>query len=344
MSYKSLLAYTYSDFKKIINDLGMPAFRAKQVWEWVFSKFVFSFDKMTNLSKEDRAILQNKFPSILPPVKNTAYSKDGTIKILVGLEDQYQVEAVAIPDDNSLTFCLSSQVGCPVGCAFCNTGHSGFKRNLTGEEIILQVMMLINQTGRKPTNIVFMGMGEPFLNKKSVFAAITKLTEKNGLGMATRRITISTSGIIDGIYDLIDRPGEVNLAVSLHSVNDQNRTRLVPINRKYPLNRLRQAIEEYCDITGRRVTFEIVLIDKVNDQENDARNLANFCQGLICHVNLVRFNPFPNSDFVPSSKENEKEFRKILKKSGIPVTIRNSKGSDILAACGQLSDKNNSYE
>jgi 23S rRNA (adenine2503-C2)-methyltransferase len=344
VSYKSLLAYTFSDFKKMVKDLGMPAFRAKQVWEWVFSKFVFSFDKMTNLSKKDRAIFESEFPCILPPVKDTAYSKDGTIKIVVELEDHNLIEAVAIPDKNSLTFCLSSQVGCPVGCAFCNTGYSGFKRNLTGEEIILQVMMLINQTGRKPTNIVFMGMGEPFLNKKSVFAAITKLTAKDGLAMATRRITISTSGIIDGIYDLIDRPGEVNLAVSLHSVEDQTRTRLVPINRKYPLNKLRRAIEEYCHITGRRVTFEIVLLDRVNDQENDAMNLVNFCQGLICHVNLVRFNPFPHSIFAPTSKENEKEFRKILKKSGIPVTIRNSKGSDILAACGQLSDKNNSYE
>jgi 23S rRNA (adenine2503-C2)-methyltransferase len=344
MSHKSLFSYSFDEFKQAVTDLGLASFRAKQVWEWIFKKFVFSFDEMTNLSKNDRDLLRQNFPRILPPVKKFEKAQDDTVKIVVELTDGHLVEAVGMPDENSLTFCLSSQVGCNVGCIFCRTGEDGFTRNLTKEEILLQVMMLIKKIGRKPTNIVFMGMGEPFFNRKAVFAAIDTMTDAGGLGLATRRITISTSGVIPGIVDMINRPGEVNLAVSLHSVDEQTRNRLVPINKKYSLGRLREAIAAYCDATGRRVTFEMVLLKNINDQENDAYNLVSFCEGLICHINIVRFNKYPGSDLEPAPESNERDFRKILKKAGIPVTVRRSRGGDILAACGQLSGSGNEQE
>ncbi|GAB4269047.1 MAG: 23S rRNA (adenine(2503)-C(2))-methyltransferase RlmN [Candidatus Rifleibacteriota bacterium] len=344
MSRDSLFSYNFEEFQTLIAELGLAKFRAKQVWDWVFKKFVFSFAEMTNLSKKDRELLEQKFPRILPPLKKAVKAKDGTLKIVVELADGNLVEAVALPDEDAMTFCLSSQAGCPIGCVFCRTGENGFKRNLTTEEILLQVMLLIKRTGMKPTNIVFMGMGEPFLNRKALFSAIDALTDPAVLGLATRRITISTAGIIPGIKELIERPGEVNLAISLHSVDEQTRTRLVPINKSYPLARLREAIAAYCEATGRRVTFEIVLLKGINDQQNDAFNLVNFCEGLLCHVNIVRFNKYPGSPFEPSSENDDREFRKILKKAGIAVTVRKSRGQDILAACGQLSGSDNEQE
>lgn len=344
MSHNSLFSCSFEDFKTTVTGLGLPQFRAKQVWEWVFKKFVFSFDEMTNLSKKDRELLQQHFPRILPPVKKLLKGSDGTVKILVEMVDGALVEAVAMPDDDSLTFCLSSQVGCPIGCLFCRTGTDGLKRNLSAEEILLQVMMLIRKLGKKPTNIVFMGMGEPFLNRRAVFSAIDTLTDPAGLGLATRRITISTAGLVDGISALARRPGEVNLAVSLHSVDRQTRNRLVPLNRNFSLEKLREAVAAYCEQTKRRVTFEMVLLKDINDQETDAYNLVNFCEGLLCHINIVRFNPFPGIALEPASEAAEREFRRILKKAGVPVTVRKSRGGDILAACGQLSGSSNGQE
>jgi len=341
MTAKSLFACGLSELKKVLAEAGMPAFRAGQIHDWIFRKFVFSFDEMTNISVADRARLKEAFPRILPPVHRFLKDSDGTCKVVLKLSDEALIEAVAIPDEDSMTFCLSTQVGCPVGCLFCRTGESGFTRNLTAEEILLQVMVLVKRTGVKPTNIVFMGMGEPFYNRRALFEAIDMLTDPQGLAMATRRITISTSGVIEGIMELIDRPGEVNLAVSLHVADDNGRHTLVPINKRYPLGRLKEAIGTYCDRTGRRVTLEMVLLHNINDQYNDALNLVNFCEGLIVHVNIVRFNHFPGAKYQPASAQNEKEFRRVLKKAGIAVTVRKSRGQEILAACGQLAGKEN---
>lgn len=344
MTAKSLFSCGFSEFQKTIADLGMPAFRANQVREWIFRKFVFSFDEMTNLSLADREKLKTAFPKILPPVEKYLTAPDGTSKVVLKLSDDELIEAVAIPDEDSLTFCLSTQVGCAVGCVFCRTGESGFKRNLAAEEILLQVMVLVKRTGSKPTNIVFMGMGEPFFNRKALYEAIDMLTDPLGLAMATRRITISTSGVIEGIEELTTRPGEVNLAVSLHVADNAGRTALVPLNKRYPLEKLKLAISDYCMHTSRRVTLEVVLLKNINDQDNDAMNLVNFCEGLIVHVNIVRFNHFPGSPYEPSPLANEKEFRKILKKAGIAVTVRKSRGQEILAACGQLAGKSDDQE
>ena len=340
MAENSLFLSGIEELKKRITELGMPAFRCNQIRDWIFKKFVFSFDEMTNLSVSDRQKLKEAFPKILPPVeKYEIDSEDKTGKALIKLADGELIEAVAIPGEDSMTFCLSTQVGCAVKCAFCRTGKQGFKRNLSAEEMILQVMILVKKTGQKPTNIVFMGMGEPFANRKALFEAIDILTDKTGLGLATRRITISTSGVIDGIRELSDRPGEVNLAVSLHVADNHARNVLVPMNKKYSLEKLKEAINDYCVKTSRRVTLEVTLFKNVNDQYNDAMNLVNFCEGLLVHVNIVRFNKFKGSEYEQSPEKNEKEFRKILKKAGIPVTVRKSRGQEIMAACGQLAGK-----
>lgn len=340
MTEKSLFLSGIDDLKNKVSELGMPAFRANQIRDWIFKKFVFSFDEMTNLSVSDRQKLKEAYPKILPPVeKYEVDSEDKTGKAVIRLSDDQLIEAVAIPGDDSMTFCLSTQVGCAVNCAFCRTGKQGFIRNLSTEEIILQVMILVKKTGQKPTNIVFMGMGEPFSNRKALFEAIDILTDHNGLGLATRRITISTSGLIDGIRELSNRPGEVNLAVSVHVANNHARDTLVPMNRKYPLEVLKEAISEYCAKTNRRVTLEVTLLKNVNDQYNDAMNLVSFCEGLLVHVNIVRFNKFKGSIYEQTSEANEKEFRKVLKKAGIPVTVRKSRGQEIMAACGQLAGK-----
>lgn len=341
MTHKSLFLSGFEVLAQTLKDLNMPAYRAGQIYDWIFKKFVFSFDEMTNLSISDREKLKSVYTHILPPSLKTVRSKDGTIKVAISLEDESVIEAVALPTDDSVTFCLSTQVGCNVGCIFCRTGEMGLTRNLTAEEILLQVMMLVKRCGKRPDNIVFMGMGEPLFNRKALFSSIDMLTDHTGLGLASRRITISTSGVPHGITDLTKRPGEVNLAVSLHAADDQTRTRLVPLNQKYPLEVLKEAIGNYCAITGRRVSFEIVLLKGINDQDKDALNLINFCEGLIAHVNIIRFNRFPGSKLEPSPESDEREFRKILKKAGIAVTVRKSRGSDILAACGQLSGSNN---
>ncbi len=344
MTAKCLFLCGFSDFKKTLADLEMPAFRAKQVRDWIFRKFVFSFDEMTNLSLPDREKLKTAFPKILPPVEKFLQDRDGTSKVVVKLADGELVEAVAIPDDDSLTFCLSTQVGCAVGCVFCRTGEMGFKRNLSSDEIVLQVLLLVKRTGKKPTNIVFMGMGEPFFNRPALFETIDVLTDPQGLGLATRRITISTSGVVEGISELMDRPGEVNLAVSLHAADNATRTMLVPLNKRFPLAKLREAIVAYCERTSRRVTLEVVLLKNINDQVQDAMNLVAFCEGLLVHVNIVRFNHFPGSSYEPSPEKDEKEFRKILKKAGVAVTVRKSRGQEILAACGQLAGKSDDQE
>jgi 23S rRNA (adenine2503-C2)-methyltransferase len=329
----------FEEFQKAVIGLGLEKFRARQVWEWLFGKLVFDFAAMTDLPVAARQKLAEAFPAILPTDYQTWCGADGTVKLALPLADGETVEAVGLPDDQTLTFCLSSQVGCPVGCAFCRTGARGFTRNLTTEEIALQLMLLVKVLRARPTNIVFMGMGEPFLNRPAVFGAIDLFTDPRQLGLATRRLTISTAGVVEGIQELAERPGEVNLAVSLHSVDDWVRSLLVPLNRRYPLARLRAALVDYLARTNRRVSFEMTLLKGVNDSLADALNLVQFCEGLLCHINLVRFNPFPGCAYKPAPEAAEKEFRKVLKKAGLPVTVRRSRGADILAACGQLAGK-----
>ena len=338
---KTLLDYDSDTLKALLAELGMPSFRYKQIYDWIFKKFVFSFDRMTNLSLKERVMLNENFNGVVPqPASVFKDRDDGSLKILYRLHDDNAVEAVAIPaEDGRMTFCLSTQVGCAVRCPFCKTGESGLIRNLTVQEIVTQLIILLRYTGKKPTNIVYMGMGEPFNNREALFGSIDVFTDPSGLRMATRRITISTSGVIPGIEELSAREGEVNLAVSLHTADNDLRNKLVPINKTYPLDKLRRAIQNYTDLTGRRVTLEVSLLKDVNDGYHDAMNIASFCEGMLVHVNLIRFNYYKGSPYRPAAELTEKNFRKALKKEGVSVTVRKSAGSNIMAACGQLSDR-----
>ena len=331
------LPLSLESLETVAAEVGLKPFHAKQIREWLFQRFVFDFHSMTNLPKAARDTLAQRFPSVLPEIKTELRSDDDVLKILIGLDDGILVEAVSIPEDDHTTFCLSTQAGCPVECTFCRTGTMGFKRNLTSEEILVQLLLLISRTGKKPTSVVFMGMGEPFLNIRPLFDAIDTLVDPKGLGMATRRVTISTVGIPSGIDKLAKRPGEVNLAISLHSADQSTRNKLIPSQARVPLLSLKKAVEAYIERTGRRVTFEVVLLDNVNDQPNDAMNLVTFCEGLMCHVNLLNYNTVPGTGFKPSRPAAEKEFRRILQKAGLSVTLRKSRGKSIMAGCGQLA-------
>ena len=339
MTPQPLFTLSASEMDRELKQLGLEPFRVRQIREWVLSKHVFDLQDMTNLAVSTRSLLQERFAGILPPVDGKLVDRDGTRKILFSLRDGEKVECVALPDETSVTFCLSTQIGCPIACGFCRTGAQAFRRNLEAHEILLQVLMLTKTMKAKPGNIVFMGMGEPFLNQKEVFAAIDELCDPKGIHLGSRRLTISTVGIPAGIAALAQRPGEVNLAVSLHTVDQKVRDTLIPAAKIHSLKKLWSAVESYISLTTRRVTFEVVLLDGINDGLQDALNLVAFCEGLLCHVNLLSFHPFPGTSFHPSSEANVREFRKVIKKAGIPVTIRKSRGENILAACGQLAGK-----
>jgi 23S rRNA (adenine2503-C2)-methyltransferase len=339
MTPQPFFALSAAEMNRELQQLGLEPFRLKQIREWVLGKQVFDIKAMTNLSTRVRALFEERFSGVLPVVDNRLVDRDGTQKILFSLADEEKVECVALPDEKSLTFCLSTQIGCTMACGFCRTGQEGFRRNLAAHEIILEYLMLVRAMKRKPDNIVFMGMGEPFLNRKEVFAAIDDLCDPKGIHLGSRRLTVSTVGIPTGIAALAQRPGEVNLAVSLHTVDQEVRNLLIPAGKGYSLTKLWSAVESYIALTGRRVTFEVVLLDGVNDDLADAMNLAAWCEGLLCHVNLIGFHPFPGTSFRPSSEVKVREFRKVVKKAGIPITIRKSRGENILAACGQLAGK-----
>lgn len=341
MTAKPFSETSLDEAKELMQQMQMPSFRYNQICNWIFKKNVFSFDGMKNISKEHQEKLIDMWPSFLPEITAVNYAQDGTIKVAVRYHDQETIEAAALVDQDKITFCLSAQAGCSVGCIFCKTGQSGLKRNLTPMEIISQYLVLIKQAGRTPDNIVFMGMGEPFHNTSSLFEAIRILVSKEYAGMASRRITISTAGVPRGIIRLSQLPGEVNLAVSLHAADDDTRTKLVPLNSKYPLGMIKEAVIEYIMATSRRVSFEIVLLKGINDSDKDALNLVEYCKDLNCHINIIRYNKYKGTAFERSPEKNEKQFRKILKKANIAQTVRKSRGAEIQAACGQLAGKNN---
>lgn len=334
----SLFPISFNKLQELVQNLGFENYRAKQLWNWFTDKLEFDLNKMTNIPIILKSKLKEKYPNILPLVKQKLEGKDKTIKIGFELDGKL-VEAVAIVNQedkqvNTYTFCLSSQIGCPIGCLFCYTGQQKFIRNLSAEEIFLQYLLLASIVNIRPSNIVYMGMGEPFLNLKEVAKSLDIF---RSIKFSQRRITISTVGIPEKILELAKSYNEVNLAISLHSADDEIRKKIIPISKKYTVLNIKEAVAEYINKTNRRVTFEVTLLKEVNDSKADAQNLANYCKGLLCHINIIRFNPFPGSKFEPSPVKREKEFITIIRNSGIPVTVRKSKGSEILAGCGQLS-------
>ena len=323
---------------------GEKAFRAKQVYQWLWQKSASSFDEMTNLSKTTRALLEEHFYFNLLEVDLMQRSKDGTIKNAVKLHDGAMVESVLIPTEKRITACVSSQVGCSLDCTFCATASLKRMRNLTPDEIYDQVVV-IDQQGReyfdRPlTNIVFMGMGEPLLNYNNVLQAIDKITDPKGLGMSPKRITLSTIGVPKLIKKMADDQVKFGLAISLHSAIEEKRAKLMPLAHKSTtLSDLRESLQYWYANTGRGVTFEYVIWRGVNDDEADAIALTKFCGAIPTKVNIIQYNPIDNGPYTQASQEAVDMYKRILEERRIVATVRHSRGQDIDAACGQLANK-----
>ena len=329
--------------QKFCSEHKLPKFRTNQITEWLWKKRVTSFDEMTSLSKPMRDLFTAHFS--INPVKlhKGERSVDGTIKYSLQLHDKLLVEGVLIPSKKRLTACISTQVGCSLACEFCATGTMKLDRNLTAAEIYDQVFVLneeaISNFGKPLSNIVFMGMGEPLLNYKSLLESINIITTKKGLGMSPKRITVSTAGISKMIKKLGDDGVRFNLAISLHSANDSKRDILMPINQKINLNELRESIRYFYDKTGSRVTYEYILFKDLNDSIEDAQKLTQFTKASPCKINLIEYNTVDDLPYEKSSNKVTERFIAYLEESNIIANLRKSKGKDINAACGQLANK-----
>lgn len=319
-------------------DRGLPAFRADQIRRWIFGKRANSFADMHDLPATVRAELAEQFSLFPSTVVAHRVASDRTEKLLLRLSDGELVECVLMRETDRRTICISTQVGCGMGCVFCASGLQGLKRNLTTGEILEQVLRLDRLLPRDEaiTNVVVMGIGEPLANLKGLLPALESLNEKGGLGLGARRITISTVGLPEKIRELAQLGKQYNLAVSLHAPNNQLRSELVPVNAKIGMEAILAAADDYFAITGRRVTYEYVLLSGVNDAPQHARQLALLLQSRIAHVNLIPMNGVTELPFVEPSAPRTQEFVNVLEQHGIPATVRKRKGADIDAACGQL--------
>ena len=330
------------DITNFLVSNGEKAFRAKQIWQWIWQRGVTDFEEMTNLSHTTRELLrQNWYFDCLEPV-HIQTATDGTTKTAWKLYDGEIIESVLIPGNQKFTVCVSSQVGCKLGCKFCATGTLGFKRNLTYGEIFNQVTaakMAAEAQGFPLSNIVFMGMGEPMLNYDNVLAAIERITAEDGLAMSPYRITVSTAGIPDKIRQLADDGVRFNLAVSLHAAKENVRTSLMPINKAYSLKEVADSLKYFVKKTGTRPTFEYLLLKDINDSLEDAKALAFYCRQFPIKINLIEYNNVEGSGFQHSPDKKRDEFVKYLENCNMVVNIRRSKGKDIDAACGQLAAK-----
>ena len=326
---------------------GLPKYRGIQIFSWLYRPHIASFSQMTDLPKNLREALAAELVFAWPEIAEIERSKDGTVKYGFKLADSSFIESVLIPEETRSTLCVSSQVGCAMGCEFCLTGSMGFRRNLLPGEIVGQVVRVRNwieeNGGSIPelNNLVFMGMGEPLANFDNLLTALDILTEQRGLDFSERRITVSTCGLADKIVELGERT-KVNLAVSLHSVDDSIRSRLMPINRKYPVDELLDACRKFPMPKRKRIMFEYILIKDVNDSVDDARRLADRLKGIPCKINLLPYNENEHVAFKKPSDEQIELFQNILWDAGYTVLVRLSRGADISAACGQLAGKKNS--
>lgn len=332
------LELSLNDWQILFSQWSEPKFRAAQVCQWIYAKKVFNYHDMTNLSKSLREKLNENILMTLPILIKQQTSKDGTKKFLWQLNDGAKIESVLLNHGGHKTACISTQAGCPLACSFCETGANGFKRNLTRGDILGQFLMIEKFNGSDINNIVFMGMGEPLLNEDNVFSAIRSLNDKNMRNLGARHITISTSGIAPGIEDLADFEIPLRLSVSLHAPNDELRSKLMPVNKKYPLQNLVSALRRYKDRTGERITIEYALIDRVNDDVEYAYEMAALLDGLEPYINLIPFNPIPSKPELKRSTDLRiKDFCRALTELKIEFELRKERGSDIAAACGQLA-------
>lgn len=343
-----LLGMNLLQMEAFMESIGEPAYRARQVYKWIYQKQTASFYEMSDLPKELRLLLDERAEISIPRVLKQRASADGTRKFLLEMNDKKKIETVVIPQSNDkntrYTLCISSQVGCPIGCTFCATGMGGFQRNLQAYEIVGQVLGSRRELGKRLkktdeeliSNIVYMGMGEPLLNYDEVIKSVYILNDHKGINIGQRHISISTSGEAAGIEKLARADLQVTLAISLHACDNKLRNELVPINRKYPLEMLIRAVKDYTNLTRRRVTFEYVMLDEVNIRRQDADAMIKMIKPLLANVNLIPYNEVSGLPYKKPSLTSIEQFYKWLVAGGLNVTLREERGSDIEAACGQL--------
>ncbi|HWY38165.1 MAG TPA: 23S rRNA (adenine(2503)-C(2))-methyltransferase RlmN [Bacteroidia bacterium] len=335
---------TKEEINAFLKEKGQPAFRAKQVWEWLWQKSARSFDEMSNLSKDLRQLLADNFVINAVSIDDMQISGDRTIKCAMKLHDNKVVESVLIPTATRMTACISSQVGCSLTCKFCATGKLARLRNLNADEIYDQVVLVNNLAKEKYnqqlSNIVYMGMGEPLLNYAETLRSVDRICSPDGLGISPQRITVSTAGIAKMIKKLGDDHVKFNLALSLHAANDEKRNYIMPINESNSLENLAEALNYFYEKTGTRVTFEYIAFKDFNDSITDAEELAAFCKKVPAKVNIIEYNPIDDGEFKQTTAARLSAFKERLEKKGIIVNVRRSRGKDIDAACGQLANKN----
>ncbi len=337
---KNIKDYNLDELKEEFIKIGEKSYRAEQVFKWLYQEEVTSFDDMTNLSLELREKLKKEFTLNNFKILKKQESVDGTKKYLFDVLDGNAIETVLMEYHHGKTICVSSQIGCKMGCKFCASTGIIFIRNLTSGEIVEQILAVQRDEKTKISNIVFMGIGEPLDNYDNVLKAINILNNPKGLNIGARHISISTSGIVPKIYELADRDYQFTLSISLHATNDEKRSKMMPINNKYNIEELMKACKYYIKKTNKRISFEYALAKDNNDNLEDAKELVKLLKGMLCHVNLIPINKIENGQYIKSTNENIIKFRDYLNANGITATIRRELGSDIDAACGQLRRKN----
>ena len=340
MSKIDIKSMTLEEIKNEVIKLQLPAYRAKQIYSWLQHKGVTDFEHMTNLSNDLRQKLNEKFfISNTNIEKRLASNIDNTVKYLYVLNDGKYIESVLMQYHHGYSMCISTQAGCKMNCSFCATGKGGFERNLLPSEMLSQIQTAQIDNNIRISNVVLMGMGEPLDNYDNVLRFLKLVSSEDGMNIGMRHISLSTCGIVDKIYDLMQEKLQLTLSISLHAPNDEIRNKLMSINKKWGINSLLKACKEYIEHTGRRISFEYAMINGVNDSIQCANELASRLHGMICHVNLIPVNSIENGQYQKSSKEHLYKFIEILEKNGITATIRRTLGSDIAASCGQLKGK-----
>jgi 23S rRNA (adenine2503-C2)-methyltransferase len=337
MQKKDIRAYTYAELGKEIESIGEKSFRAKQIYEWLHVRLATDFEEMTNLSKALRAKLQGAY-KILPvlELERQVSSVDGTNKFLFQLHDGHVVESVWMKYKHGNSVCISSQVGCRMGCKFCASTIGGLVRNLSASEMLGQIYQMQRTMGERVSNVVVMGTGEPMDNYEQIVRFLRILTDEHGLHISQRNVTISTCGIVPGILALAEENFQITLALSLHGATQEKRKALMPVANRYELDEVLAACDQYFEKTGRRITFEYSLVQGVNDTEQDAKELTKILSHRNCHINLIPVNPIKERDFMQPDRKKAEEFKNQLARNGINVTIRREMGADIDGACGQL--------
>ncbi len=331
-----ILSMTFDEMSQAFKENSIQAFRAKQVYEWLHKHLVSSYDEMINLPKNLREELKQKFPIVTCTVVRKQVSSDGTVKLLFSVADSDYIECVVMKYKYGYTICVSSQVGCKMGCAFCASTLGGFKRSLSAGEILSQVYRAQKEIGERISHIVLMGMGEPMDNFENVMRFITLVTDEKGLNLSMRNISLSTCGVVPKIQELLNKHLQLTLSISLHAPNNEIRSKIMPINKRYHIEELLDVCRKYTKETSRRISFEYAMLSGINDSDECAKELASRLRGMLCHVNLIPVNEVQESPFKPSSPERVQSFAGILEKAGVTTTVRRKLGSDIDASCGQL--------